>query len=359
MSVVGSLGKILMTILGIETSCDETAASVVRFDGKRFDVHSNVIASQVKLHAETRGVVPEVAAREHVRVILPIIDEALRGIPRDAKKIPEIERVAVTAGPGLMTSLVVGVETAKTLARVWEKPLVVVNHIEGHLVSSQFTLDVLSPLPALALIASGGHTELVFVPTWGQYKKLGATRDDAAGEAFDKVAKLLGLEYPGGPIISEHAKRGDPTAISFPRSMINSHDFDFSFSGLKTAVLYYTREHGLPTREQELDDLCASFEQAVVDVLIAKTIRAAREKQVRTILLGGGVAANCRLRENFKRTAREELDEVAVIIPEMSYTTDNAAMIAAASVFHEPVKDFTFRPDPQWSIEDALRSLFP
>lgn len=344
----------IMRILGIETSCDETAAAVVEADGGRFSVRTNIIASQAALHAKTQGVVPEVAAREHVSVITSVIDRALEGTPRTPEGIPEIDRIAVTAGPGLMTSLTIGVETAKTLASVWRKPLVSVNHIEGHLVSSQLTTEMFSSLPALALIVSGGHTELVRIRAWGQYEKLGATRDDAAGEAFDKVAKLLGLEYPGGPIISQHATRGNASAISFPRSMITSDDFDFSFSGLKTAVLYHTQKHGLPAREQELDDLCASFQQAVVDVLVAKTIRAAKTTQVRTILLGGGVSANCCLRERLQIAAREELKNVVVMIPELSYTTDNAAMIAAAGFFHESSGSFTFRPNPQWAIEDPF-----
>lgn len=343
-----------MRILGIETSCDETAAAVVETDGGRFSVRTNIIASQAALHAKTHGVVPEVAAREHVSVITSVIDRAIKGTSRTSDGAVDIDRIAVTAGPGLMTSLVVGVETAKTLASVWKKPIVPVNHMEGHLVSSQLGTERLAELPALALVVSGGHTELVLIRAWGRYEKLGSTRDDAAGEAFDKVAKLLGLEYPGGPIISQHAARGNASAISFPRSMITSDDFDFSFSGLKTAVLYHTQKYGLPAREQELDDLCASFQQAVVDVLVAKTIRAAIATRVHTILLGGGVSANARLRDALQTSARESLKGAVVMVPELSYTTDNAAMIAAAGSFHKPSGNLTFRPNPQWAIEDPF-----
>lgn len=331
-----------MKILGIETSCDETAAAVVKYERGRFSVLSNVVASQSRLHAKTGGVVPEVAARRHVEAIIPVIKQALResGIkPQRLNLKPPLDAIAVTVGPGLITSLRVGVDTARALAAVWGVPVVGVNHLEGHIYSNWLRRNENRELrteiifPALALIVSGGHTELVLMRKHLDYQIIGATRDDAAGEAFDKVAKLLGLPYPGGPALAKLAERGNRQAINFPRPMIDSHDFDFSFSGLKTAVLYYLKQ--LRTTNYVLrTNVCASFEQAVVDVLVAKTIRAAKKYKVKTVLLGGGVAANKYLRKQLADAVKQKLRITHYALPVTHYTTDNAAMIAAAGAFH-------------------------
>lgn len=358
-------------VLGIETSCDETAAAVIDVRGNRrtrfvFDVRSNVVASQVAIHAKYGGVVPEVAAREHVTVIIPTIERALRGVSAET-----IDGIAVTVGPGLITSLMVGAETARSLAYAWGKPLIAVNHIEGHVVSSLLpstrknaerrTQNAELQFPALALIVSGGHTELLLMRGWGKYQCIGATRDDAAGEAFDKVGKLLGLPYPGGPAVAHAAEDGDPKAFDFPRGMLRSGNSEFSFSGLKTAVRYlvegqpsFSSSRAEPkaqsrdlTRSTEAvgeifrrvaprndaglaRDICASFQQAVVDVLVAKTVAAAKRYDVKTVLLGGGVAANTALRVQLGAAMQSHVPNTEYRIPNTDYTGDNAAMIAAA-----------------------------
>lgn len=315
-----------MLVLGIETSCDETAASVVR-DGKK--ILSNIIASQIDFHKKFGGVVPEIASRKHLELINPVIGEALR----EAKvTFKELGLVAVTSGPGLVGSLLVGLSTAKAIAYVHNLPLIGVNHLEGHIYSNLLEHPHLK-FPFLSLIVSGGHTSLVYVKEEGSYELLGSTRDDAVGEAYDKVAKLLNLGYPGGPLIDKLAQRGNPQKIDFPRAYLGK-SLDFSFSGLKTAVLYYLqgskrgRKKILPLRGSNLEDICASFQQAVVDVLREKTFRAAAEKKARRVVLGGGVAAN--------RTLRRELGKgnakgkVEVYFPSPGLCTDNAAMIACA-----------------------------
>lgn len=324
-----------MLILGIETSCDETAAAVLDVGRGRVVVHSHVIASQALTHAKYGGVVPEVAAREHVLAIIPTVDAALK---QANIKPAQLNRLAVTAGPGLLTALLVGVETAKALALGWNKPLVRVNHIEGHIASSflpqRGNNAKIAPIkfPALALIVSGGHTELILVKKMGLYKLIGATRDDAAGEAFDKVAKLLGLSYPGGPSISKAAQRGNSATYNFPRPMLANKDFDFSFSGLKTAVLYQVKSRRPP--KTQVPDLAASFEQAVVDVLVGKTLRAARELKVKSLLLGGGVAANTLLRTTLEHETKN-IRGLQYFQPNLAFATDNAAMIAMAAAFHK------------------------
>lgn len=331
-----------MRILGIESSCDETAAAVVTLVRGRCAVLSSVIASQVETHAKTGGVVPEVAAREHVGAIMPVIEQALADAKLSLKKI---DAIAVTRGPGLITSLRIGVDVARILSYLLKKPLVGVNHLEGHLYASWLP-SVNRPVrsvfrfPILTLIVSGGHTELVLMRKHLQYRVLGVTRDDAAGEVFDKVAKMLDLGYPGGPAVSKLAFEGNSQAIVFPRPMIDSDDFDFSFAGLKTAVRYHIQK--LKSRTRAIDaDICASFEQAVVDVLVAKTIRAAKKYKVTAVLLGGGVAANRRLREELGEAVKKELPKVSYEPPDLAYTTDNAAMIAAAGAFHAQAKHFT------------------
>lgn len=322
-----------MRILGIETSCDETAIAIVEGRGERLTVKKHLVASQIKIHAKYGGVVPEVAAREH----LPKIDALLRRtVAADGRGI---DAIAVTAGPGLITSLRVGTDVARTLAWAWGKPLVAVNHLEGHIYANWLS-DGKMRFPALVLIVSGGHTELVLMKGHGKYRLLGATRDDAAGEAFDKVGKMLGLGYPGGPAVSKMAARGNVRAVKLPRPMIDSGDYDFSFAGLKTAVLYETKK-----RRVNVADMCASFEQAVVDVLVAKTIRAAKQYRAKTVLLAGGVAANRRLRYALSSIAH---------LPDLTYTTDNAAMIAAAGYFKARRREFIdpmkLEPNPNWQL---------
>jgi len=329
-----------MIILGIETSCDETAASVVRGRGDKIEVLSNVVSSQIEIHKKYGGVVPEVAAREHVLNILPVVNEALTGIKK-------IDAIAVTVGPGLVTSLLVGVETAKTLAYAWGKPAVAINHIEGHIYAN--FINNQPKFPALILTVSGGHTMLILMSGHGKYKVLGETRDDAAGEAFDKAAQLLGLGYPGGPAVAAEAakfksKNNPPNPlyqgeIKLPRPMIYSGDFDFSFSGLKTALLYEIQKDR--QWKKKIPEYAAEFQQAVVDVLVHKTIKAALKYNCRNIMLSGGVAANIELRRQLENTVKEKLVSAKLLIPEFKYCTDNAAMIATAGYFRAKRKNYT------------------
>ena len=305
-----------MIVLGIESSCDETAAAVVK-DGKML---SNVIATQISDHSAYGGVVPEIASRRHLEAISPVIERALR----DAKlSLPEIEGIAVTRGPGLVGSLLVGLSTAKALACALDIPLAGVNHIEGHIMAS-FLSDKKPQFPFIALVVSGGHTNVYLVNNYHQFQQLGQTRDDAAGEALDKAAKLLGLGYPGGVIIDKLSKNGNPHAFDFPRAMKDSPDF--SFSGLKTSLSVMLKKMGRPFTEDELPDVVASYQEAIVDVLVQKTIRAANDNNIRQLVVCGGVAANSRLRLRFAKIAEEEGMEL--FIPPMVLCTDNAAMIA-------------------------------
>ena len=312
-----------MIVLGIETSCDETAASLVKDQRK---ILSNIISSQVELHRDFGGVVPELASRRHLDVIHLVIEQALAGLGKD-----DIDLIAVTAGPGLIGSLLIGVTFAKALAFSWQKRLVGVDHLEAHLFTSRMEHPEIE-YPHLCLMVSGGHTLIVLVKALGDYKIVGSTIDDAAGEAFDKVAKLLGLGYPGGPIIDRLARQGNPKAVRFPRPLLQQKNYNFSFSGLKTAVLYKLRGYGARSPEQSVwekerkADLVASFQEAVVDVLVKKTLRAAESHHLRQIAIGGGVAANSRLREKFTLMAKER--QIQVYFPSMSMCTDNAAMVA-------------------------------
>lgn len=318
-----------MLILGIESSCDETAAAVLS-DGVK--VLSNVIASQVRTHEPYGGVVPELASREHLEKIGIIVQQALADAAVDAR---DLDGVAVTQGPGLIGSLLVGINYAKGLAFALDKPIVGINHIEGHVYSVAFEYPA-PVFPALALVVSGGHTNIFLIQQAESYKLIGRTRDDAAGEAFDKVSKLLGLGYPGGPVIDRLATRGNKRSIIFPLAQINDeeHRLDFSFSGLKTAVLRYVRDNAVaPATEgeehsQQMVDICASFQNAVVRALVRGVRKAAELHQPKTIILAGGVACNTELRAAIKEIA-EELG-VPAYIPSPIYTTDNAAMIAAA-----------------------------
>jgi N6-L-threonylcarbamoyladenine synthase len=330
-----------MIILGIETSCDETAASIVRGDKQGIFVLSNIVSSQIEIHKKYHGVVPEIAAREHVLSALPVINEALEkaGIKKEeaAKKI---DAIAVAAGPGLITSLLVGVETAKVLSCVWKLPVVAINHVEGHIRANFIGQDKIK-LPAIILTVSGGHTMLVLMDARGKMKIIGDTRDDAAGEAFDKAAKLLGLGYPGGPEVSKKAAEflasGKKADVVLPRPMINSGDLDFSFSGLKTALLYQIKKD--ENYKNRIAEYCFEFEKSVVETLISKTIKAAKKYKVKTIMLSGGVSANSALRKEF--VAAAEKNSLKYKIPELIYTTDNAAMVAAAGYFRAKKKDFT------------------
>jgi N6-L-threonylcarbamoyladenine synthase len=303
-------------VLGIETSCDDTSAAVVE-DGR---VRSNVVSSQIAAHRPFRGVVPELAAREHLKNIQPVVARALKEAGRG-----RIDAVAFTRGPGLMGPLLIGKVAGQTLARLYGVPAIGVNHLEGHVLASELEHDVRWPL--LALVVSGGHTDLIAARAPGRYRVIGRTRDDAAGEAYDKVARLLGLGYPGGPEIDRLARRGNPRAVEFPRPSMPG-TWDFSFSGLKTSVLYHLRDHPGVPKGKRLADLCASFQEAVAETLVEKTLAAAKKFRARDIVLGGGVAANSRL-----RTLMSERGSAAgfeVRLPSRILCTDNAAMIAHA-----------------------------
>jgi N6-L-threonylcarbamoyladenine synthase len=318
-----------INILGIETSCDETAAAVVA-NGRI--VKSSIIASQTKLHEKYGGVVPEIASRAHIEKIYPVIAEAIAqaGVSKD-----DINAIAVANQPGLTIALIVGVTAAKTLSFVWEKPLLAINHLHAHLQSALLQQD--SPeLPAVALLVSGGHTSLYDYHSPLQPILLGSTTDDAAGEAFDKVASILKLPYPGGPAIEKAAKNGNPRAIKFPVSMLGKDSLDFSFSGIKTAVLYYCRGQDMKGRdkvdsmsEQEIADIAASFQAAVIDVLVKKTHRAAEKINAKTILLGGGVAANTELRTRLQEMCDSMRPARKLLIAPKPYCTDNAVMVAS------------------------------
>jgi N6-L-threonylcarbamoyladenine synthase len=314
-------------ILAIETSCDETAGAVIQ-DGRY--ILSNVVASQTDLHAQYGGVFPEMASRVHVETIVPVIDQAMKTayIGWD-----DLDAVGVTYGPGLAGSLLIGVNAAKGLAIARGLPLVGVNHIEGHVYAHWLETETEGAarpdqlkFPLLVLIVSGGHTELVVMHGHREYQRLGATLDDAAGEAFDKVGRLLGLPYPGGPAIEQAARRGDPTRFNFPRAWLE-YSYDFSFSGLKTAVLRVVQRFGDATRNMPVPHLAASFQAAVVDVLAEKTVRAAQEHQATAILLSGGVSANTALRDE----TRARAGDIPVYYPPIALCTDNAAMIGAAA----------------------------
>ena len=417
-----------MKLLSIETSCDETSVAIVEAKGglknPSFEILSNVVLSQVKIHAHWGGVVPMMAKREHQKNLIPILKKALKKakifknsklqnpnykqFPNSKLEIinktlerepellkqflkfiptietPKIDAIAVTVGPGLEPALWVGVNFAKAIATFWNKPIVGVNHMEGHIVASRLATksnlksQISRPqrlstamagaakpveFPAIALLVSGGHTELVLIKKWGDYKIIGQTRDDAAGECFDKTARMLELPYPGGPQVAKQAENFKKYPLTFrmggwtrremerealniklPRPMIHSHDFDFSFSGLKTAVLYMLRD--MKERHVNIGDftptICNEIQQAIIDVLIAKTIRATKEHDAKSIILGGGVAANKELRQQLKKAVAFELTKTTTLyLPPSKLTTDNAAMIGAAGYLHTSEKDFT------------------
>jgi N6-L-threonylcarbamoyladenine synthase len=321
-----------ITILGIETSCDETAAAVVR--GGR-EILSSVVASQTKLHEKYGGVVPEIASRAHLENILPVLEEAMAKAQVTAA---EIDAVAVAHQPGLAIALMVGVTAAKTLAFCWQKPLIGINHLHAHLQSAILASETME-LPAVALIVSGGHTSLYDVESALELKLLGSTIDDAAGEAFDKVATILGLPYPGGPNIEKTAKDGNPKAVDFPRSMMDKESLDFSFSGLKTAVLYHCQGQDMKgdnrvasMSPQEIADIAASFQKAVVDTLVKKTMRAVKKVGAKSVLVGGGVAANTALREAMGEMC--DKNKLSLLIAPKPLCTDNAAMVASLAYYY-------------------------
>jgi N6-L-threonylcarbamoyladenine synthase len=307
-----------MLVLGIDTSCDDTAAAVVE-NGHR--IVSSIVSNQDKIHTKYGGIVPELASRRHIEMIWPVVDEAMKQAKLDFN---DLSAIAVTHGPGLIGSLLVGGCFAKSLAYVNNLPMVAVNHLEGHIFST--FLEFEPELPFLAMVASGGHTSIYLVKKIGEYVEMGRTRDDAAGEAYDKVAKLLGYGYPGGPVIDELASRGNPEAIDFPRANLKD-SFDFSFSGLKTAVLYHVKKNP----EESKEDIAASFQSAVTDVLVSRMLEIAEKKDIKHIALSGGVSANKHLREMIKEKASEK--KLELYLPSLDLCTDNAAMIASAGYY--------------------------
>ena len=327
-----------MLVLGIETSCDDTAAAVL-LDGQT--ILANVVSSQDEIHGAYGGVVPELASRQHIRKILPIIDGALG---KAGVTLKDLGGIAVTHGPGLVGSLLVGLSVAKGMAFRWGIPYVGVNHLEAHLLAIHLEHEV--RFPYIALLASGGHTLLYCVRDVGEYLYLGGTRDDAAGEAYDKVAKMMGLGYPGGRVIDSLAKSGDPKAIRFPRARLKKSPYDFSFSGIKTSVLQYLKSQDPQAWKSRVPDIAASFQEAVVDMLITPTISAAVLHKVNRIVLAGGVAANSRLREKINESAAAK--NLQVYFPSAKFCTDNAAMIALTGyhwISRGRRNDFTLNAD--------------
>lgn len=342
-----------MKILGIESSCDETAAAVVEFseDKKNIRLLSSVTATSLQLHAKTGGIIPEIAARNQIKDIIPVIYEALEKAKclehsarsKNTNLTPAIDQIAVTYGPGLIGSLLVGVETAKTLSFVWDKPLIPVNHLFGH-VFANFLITENQPykemtFPAIGLIVSGGHTDLLFMKSPTDTTWLGGTRDDAAGEAFDKIGRMIGLAYPAGPMIEKLAKNGNPKAYHLPRPLKYDKELDFSFSGLKTAALRIVEKYCHSERSEEsLDeltkaDISRATQDAIIDVIVYKTLQAVKKYNVKSLLIGGGVAANQTLIDTFKNelTTKYQTLDTKIFVPQKSLCTDNAAMIATAA----------------------------
>jgi N6-L-threonylcarbamoyladenine synthase len=319
-----------LLILSIETSCDETSASVIE-DGEK--ILSNIVASQINSHKRFGGVVPEIASRHHVEYITLIIEDAMKEAD---VAFDDLDAVAVTEGPGLVGALLIGVNAAKAIAFAHNLPLIPVNHMAGHIYANQ----LIEPLefPLLALVVSGGHTELVYMKEHGNFEVIGETRDDAAGEAYDKIGRVLGVPYPGGKHIDEMAQKGAET-FDFPRAMMDDDNYDFSFSGLKSSFINTVHNANQKGETLNKNDLATSFQQAVVDVLVAKTIRAAKEYGVKQVVLAGGVAANSGLRSGLEEAVATELEQVDLVIPPISLTGDNAAMIGAAAFLDSEQKE--------------------
>lgn len=308
-------------ILGVETSCDETSAAIIT----KKEVLSNIVSSQ-EVHEQFGGVVPELASRAHIRLVTPIIDKAIKEAKIEKK---DISGIAVTYGPGLVGALLVGLTFCKGLAQSLQIPFVGINHIEGHIYGNFLSNEDIS-FPHLTLIVSGGHTQLVFMDKHLSYKIIGLTRDDAVGEAFDKGAKLLGLPYPGGPMIDEHANKGDSKFHNFPRAFLKGENFDFSYSGLKTSLLVYLQDKSEKFIKENFANICASYQEAAVDVLVIKTMQAAKKYHVKSVGIVGGVAANSLLRKKIAEEAKKQ--KLDVFLPDLQYCTDNAAMIARAGI---------------------------
>ena len=359
-----------MIILAIETSCDDTCVSIIKTSGRKkliFKILSNIVSSQVKIHRKYGGVYPTLAKREHQRNLPIILKRVLRKagfaisnfqfpiskqIPNSKFQIPKIDLIAVTVGPGLEPCLWVGVNFAKDLSFKWNKPIIPVNHIEAHIfanfvgLNSKFKSQNSKPqlksqnlFPAVCLVVSGGHTQLILMRNIGDYKILGETRDDAAGECFDKTARILGLGYPGGPIIAAEAAKykiqNTRYKIQLPRPMMYTKDYDFSFSGLKTAVLYKVKSEKRKAKSKKyIQEMCYEIQQAIIDVLIKKTIKAAKDYKVKTIILGGGVSANKELRKQLQEKIKKEIPNTKYLIPDTKYCTDNAAMVGVAGYFN-------------------------
>jgi N6-L-threonylcarbamoyladenine synthase len=321
-----------MYILGIESSCDESAAAVLEASGQKAKILSTIISSQIDIHVRYGGVVPEIAAREHVLRILPVIEDALRKAKIDYK---QLKAIAVTQGPGLVSSLLAGTETAKALSLIWQKPLIPVHHIIGHIYASFLDVNTVPKFPLMALVVSGGHSNLIYMKEHYHFNIIGETRDDAAGEAYDKTAKMLGLSYPGGPIIAKYAEefRGSKktTSLELPRPMIHSKDFDFSFSGLKTSLLYKLQKD--KSWKKKIPEYCFAIESAIVDTLVYKSLKAIDKYQPKSFILAGGVAANRELRSQLLANIEKTYPKTKVFLPNLAYTTDNAAMIASAAYF--------------------------
>lgn len=339
-----------MTILGIESSCDETGAAIITAENnaKTVKLLSNIIASSITTHSKTGGIIPENAAREQIKYIIPVIKKSLE---ESNLKPSNIDAIAVTYGPGLIGSLLVGVETAKTLSYIWDKPLIPTNHLLGHIYANFISNDNDKDIkfPAIGLIVSGGHTDLILIRSHKEILWLGGTRDDAAGEAFDKIGRLLNLPYPGGPSIERMAKDGSHGKFKFPRPLINSKDYDFSFSGLKTAVLREVNKLE-KLSDRTISDICIEAQDSIIDVLIEKTFKAVEEFGAESLLLGGGVSANSKLREEFENRIIKNNLNVNLFVPEKYLCTDNGAMIAAAAFFQNDIK--------AWQKIDANPGLY-
>lgn len=338
------MDKKTINILAIESSCDETAASVVR-NGR--EILSNIISSQIEIHKKYGGVVPEVASRKHIENISGVVKEALE---ESKLGIDDIDAIAVTYGPGLVGALLIGINYAKSLAYAWDKPLIGVNHIEGHISANYIEDKSLEP-PFMCLVVSGGHTHLVYVEDYGKYEVMGRTRDDAAGEAYDKISRALNLGYPGGPKIDKLAKSGNKEAIYFPRAKLNEESLDFSFSGLKSAVLNYINQTTQKGGKIIEADVAASFQESVIDVLVEKLIKAAKLKDCDKIALAGGVASNSRLREVLEMKC--ENNKLLLYRPSPVLCTDNAAMIASCAYYkykNKEFADFSLNASPNLEI---------
>lgn len=351
-----------MTILGIETSCDETSVAILDCTKNSLNIKSNIIASSLEIHSKTGGIIPENAARAQLKFMLPVLQEALHEVfgltPEQITKTPPpVDAIAVTYGPGLIGPLLVGTETARTLSYIWNKPLIPVNHMLGHIYANfisstnisngEMINDKIINFPLLALVVSGGHTDLIYMKKHGRYEVLGGTRDDAAGEALDKIGRLIGLPYPAGPVIEKRAALGNTSIFDLPSPLIHDKSYDFSFSGLKTAVLNITKK--IKTLDNDaVNNIAAGTQKAIFDVLIKKTLRAAQEHNAKSILLSGGVAANQTLREIFQSQITKQKIPAILYVPPKKLCTDNAAMIAAAAYFnYNPVHWKKLAPNPE------------